>query len=68
MARGTKAAPPEAPLRYVSIGLGGIGGLLLRLVVPFLHAEGRRVTVMAVDGDKFEESNRGRMISRSRST
>ena len=62
MTRGTEAAPPEAPGRYVSIGLGGIGGLALRLLVPFLHAEGNRVTVMAVDGDKFEESNRGRMI------
>jgi molybdopterin/thiamine biosynthesis adenylyltransferase len=35
---------------------------VLRLLVPFLHAEGSRVTVMAVDGDTFEESNRSRMI------
>jgi len=58
----TEAVLPEPPERYVLVGLGGIGGLLLRLLVPFLHAEGRGTTVMAVDGDRFEESNRGRMI------
>jgi len=48
--------------RYVVIGLGGVGGLVLRLLVPFLHHEGRPVTVLAVDGDHFEERNRERML------
>jgi hypothetical protein len=49
------------PQRYVLVGLGGIGGLVLRLLVPFLHSLGKRATVLAVDGDSFEERNRGRM-------
>jgi hypothetical protein len=48
--------------RYVVIGLGGVGGLVLRLLVQFLHSEGRRATVLAVDGDRFEERNRARML------
>jgi hypothetical protein len=48
--------------RYVVIGLGGVGGLVLRLLVPFLHHEGRPVTVLAVDGDHFEGRNRARML------
>jgi hypothetical protein len=60
---GTEVAPlPEVPARYVILGAGGVGGLVLRLVVPFLHAEGDGATVTVVDGDSFEESNRGRMI------
>jgi hypothetical protein len=51
-----------APQRYVVIGLGGVGGLVLRLLVQFLHSEGRRATVVAVDGDRFEERNRARML------
>jgi hypothetical protein len=47
--------------RYVVIGLGGVGGLLLRLLVQFLHSRGGRSTVVAVDGDVFEERNRTRM-------
>jgi len=48
--------------RYVVIGLGGVGGLVLRLLVQFLYSEGRRATVVAVDGDHFEERNRARML------
>lgn len=50
-----------APQRYVVIGLGGVGGLVLRLLLPFLHHEGRPAEVLAVDGDDFEERNRARM-------
>ncbi|MFQ5668118.1 MAG: ThiF family adenylyltransferase [Candidatus Binatia bacterium] len=52
----------EPPQRYVLVGLGGIGGLLLRLLVPFLHSLRSRATVIAIDGDTFEERNRERMI------
>jgi hypothetical protein len=48
--------------RYVLVGLGGIGGLVLRLLVPFLHSLGQRSTVLAIDGDTFTEHNRGRQI------
>src|SRR5581483_8337208 len=48
--------------RYVLIGLGGIGSNVLRGLVPFLYSVGRPATVLAVDGDAFEERNRGRMI------
>ncbi len=52
---------PEAVGRYVVVGLGGVGGLLLRLLVPFLYHETPHATVLAVDGDHFEERNRARM-------
>ena len=52
---------PDDARRYVVIGLGGIGGLVLRLLVPFLHQEEPSATVLAVDGDQFEEHNRARM-------
>ncbi len=48
--------------RYVVIGLGGVGGLVLRLLIPYLHHLGDRATVLAVDGDVFEERNRSRML------
>ena len=48
--------------RYVVIGLGGVGGFVMRLLVQFLHSEGRRATVIAADGDDFEERNRARML------
>ncbi len=51
----------ERSQRYVVIGLGGVGGLVLRLLVQFLHSQGGRPTVLAVDGDAFEERNRIRM-------
>ena len=52
---------PEHARRYVVIGLGGVGGLVLRLLVPFLYHEEPDATVLAVDGDHFEEHNRARM-------
>jgi hypothetical protein len=48
--------------RYVVVGLGGIGSIVLRHLVAFLHASGERTTVLAVDGDAFEERNRARML------
>jgi hypothetical protein len=50
--------------RYVVVGLGGIGGWLLRLLLPYLHSLGTRATVVAIDGDAFEERNRIRMLFR----
>ena len=52
---------PEAIGRFVIIGLGGVGGLVLRLLVPFLHHERADATVLCVDGDSFEPHNRARM-------
>jgi molybdopterin/thiamine biosynthesis adenylyltransferase len=48
--------------RYVLIGLGGIGGIVARMLVPFLHHRGEPAQVHLVDGDSFEESNRGRQL------
>ncbi len=56
------ATPPRDPWRYVLVGLGGIGGRVLRELVPILHASGRRTTVLAIDGDTFEERNRDRQL------
>jgi molybdopterin/thiamine biosynthesis adenylyltransferase len=53
---------PFEPTRYVVIGLGGIGGQLLRVLAHFLHSQRRRVTILAVDGDAYEERNRERMV------
>jgi hypothetical protein len=52
---------PEDVGRFVVIGLGGVGGLVLRLLVPFLHYEGADATVLCADGDSFEPRNRARM-------
>jgi hypothetical protein len=46
--------------RYVVIGLGGVGGIILRMLVPYLFHRDDGASVYAVDGDSFEESNRGR--------
>jgi len=48
--------------RYVVIGLGGVGGILLRYVVAFLRHRGKPCVVYAVDGDSFEERNRDRQF------
>ncbi len=52
---------PEDARRFVVIGLGGVGGLVLRLLVPFLHHDRREATVLCADGDSFEPRNRARM-------
>jgi hypothetical protein len=52
---------PEDAGRFVIIGLGGVGGLVLRLLVPFLHYERADATVLCADGDSFEPRNRARM-------
>jgi hypothetical protein len=52
---------PERVGRFVVVGLGGVGGLVLRLLVPFLHYEGDDATVLCADGDSFEPRNRARM-------
>ncbi len=58
--------PRSVEGRFVVIGLGGVGGLVLRLLVPFLHALARALglqpTVLAIDGDAFEEANRARQL------
>ena len=48
-------------LRVKLIGCGGIGGHLAPNLCHFLHAERRPAHVVLVDGDAFEERNRGRM-------
>jgi hypothetical protein len=53
---------PFVPERFVLVGLGGVGGFVLRMLVPFLYGLGERATVLAVDGDRFEESNRSRQV------
>jgi hypothetical protein len=56
-------AGDSAPVsRHLVIGLGGIGSQLVRALVPFLHAEPEPTTLVLVDGDRFEETNRGRML------
>lgn len=50
--------------RYVVVGLGGIGGITARMLVPYLYHRGVPSQVHLVDGDSFEESNRGRQIFR----
>jgi hypothetical protein len=47
--------------RYVVIGLGGVGGVVLRWLVPYLHTLQEPATVLVVDGDDFEDRNRARM-------
>jgi len=47
---------------FVVIGLGGVGSYVLRALVPFLHSRETPSTVLAIDGDQFEEANRGRML------
>jgi hypothetical protein len=46
--------------RYVVIGVGGVGGIVLRNLVPYLRHRGKPCVVYAVDGDSFEERNRDR--------
>jgi molybdopterin/thiamine biosynthesis adenylyltransferase len=48
--------------RYVVIGCGGVGGIVLRGLAQFLHTEEPGALVVAVDGDVFEERNRSRQV------
>lgn len=48
--------------RYVVVGLGGVGGIVLRNLVSFLRHRGKPSVVYAVDGDSFEEKNRDRQF------
>ena len=48
--------------RYVVVGLGGVGGIVLRNLVSFLRHRGKPSVVYAVDGDSFEERNRDRQF------
>ncbi len=57
MAKGTVSCS-EGTASYVVVGLGGIGAFVLRGLVPFLHTLKTPCTVLAIDGDRFEESNR----------
>ncbi len=57
-----RPAKTEQRQRYVLVGLGGIGAQVLRLLVPFLHSLRLPATVVAIDGDTFEERNRERML------
>jgi hypothetical protein len=45
---------------YVVIGLGGVGGIVLRSLVAYLRHRGKPCAVYAVDGDSFQERNRDR--------
>jgi hypothetical protein len=45
---------------YVVIGCGGVGGPVLRGLAKFLCYEEPGATIVAVDGDVFEERNRSR--------
>jgi hypothetical protein len=58
----TGAKVNETHQRYVVIGLGGVGGVLVRLLVPFLHSTPSPCTVFLADGDQFQESHRSRML------
>jgi hypothetical protein len=48
--------------RYVVIGVGGVGGIVLRNLVSFLRHHGHPAVVCVVDGDSFEERNRDRQF------
>ncbi len=39
--------------RYVLVGLGGIGGIVVRMLVPYLFHRGEPAAVYAIDGDSF---------------
>ena len=48
--------------RYVVIGLGGVGGIVLRSLVSYLRHRAKPCVVYAVDGDSYEERNRDRQF------
>ncbi len=50
--------------RYLVIGCGGVGGSVARELAHFLSIEEPGATLFLVDGDVFEERNRGRQVFR----
>jgi hypothetical protein len=48
--------------RYVAIGLGGVGGIVVRHLASYLRHRGKPSVVYAVDGDTYEERNRDRQF------
>jgi len=48
--------------QHVVIGLGGVGGIVTRMLVSFLRHRGKEAVVYLADGDRFEESNRDRQF------
>jgi hypothetical protein len=52
----------KASGRFVLVGTGGVGGIVARMLAAYLYHEGRGATLVAVDGDVFEERNRGRQV------
>ena len=48
--------------RYVVIGLGGVGGIVLRSLVSYLRHRAKPCVVYAVDGDSYQERNRDRQF------
>jgi molybdopterin/thiamine biosynthesis adenylyltransferase len=52
-------------MRIVIIGLGGVGGWVLRILAPYLWCEAGNTSrryVLCIDGDTFEHKNRARML------
>ena len=52
---------PDEPKVHVIIGLGGVGGLVMRLLAPYLWYKNGDHTIIGVDGDEFEHKNKARM-------
>lgn len=53
---------PDIGERYVVVGCGGVGGIVLRMLVSYLRHRGKPSVVYAVDGDTYEEVNRDRQF------
>jgi hypothetical protein len=48
--------------RVKVVGLGGIGGVVVKYLAVFLRSLARPVRLVLIDGDRFEPGNSGRMI------
>jgi hypothetical protein len=46
---------------YVIVGLGGVGGLVMRLLTPYLWHKNDGSLIIGIDGDEFELKNKARM-------
>ncbi len=51
----------QEPREFVIIGLGGVGGLVMRLLTPYLWYTNLADMIIAIDGDEFELKNKARM-------